>query len=517
MMPKSTPRTTLTRIVTTMLVASALSATAAHAATFQYRHPIMGMVASPTAQAQQAATEILVALTGGPTLPAGEVNWPYSYDLKQLLSVTGDPSYNASNVSWELQSGALPAGLSLGTDGVLSGIPTTKDTVGSSFQVKATYKTKTGQQAYTIVVNGAVLHVTQISAGTSHTCVVTTTGGVKCWGADNLGQLGNDAALTRMPTPVDVLGLTSGVASVSAGDSHTCAVTTAGGLKCWGSDDSGQLGNDAALTNKPTPVDVQGLTSGVARVSAGANHTCAVTTAGGLKCWGADNLGQLGNDSSLVNKPTPVDVLGLTSGVASVSAGGFHTCAVTTLGGLKCWGYNNYGQLGDNSATDKPTPVDVLGLTSGVARIAAGNVHTCAVTTSGGAKCWGRDDYGQLGNDAALVSKPTPVDVQGLTSGVVSIVAGGYHACALTATGGLKCWGNDSYGQLGNDAALTNKPTPVDVFELNSGVASVSAGGYHTCAVTTAGGLKCWGRDNNGQLGNDAAMTNQPTPVDVAP
>ena len=341
MTPKANRRSaTLTHIVTALLVASTLHGATANAASFQYRHPIMGLVSSPTVQAQQAATEILVALTGGPTLPAGEVNWPYSYDLKQLLSVTGDPSYNASNVSWELQSGALPAGLSLGTDGVLSGIPTTKDTVGSSFQVKATYKTKTGQQAYTIVVNGAVLHVTQISAGTSHTCVVTTTGGVKCWGADNLGQLGND--------------------------------------------------------------------------------------------------------SSLVNKPTPVDVLGLTSGVASVSAGGFHTCAVTTLGGLKCWGYNNYGQLGDNSATDKPTPVDVLGLTSGVARIAAGNVHTCAVTTSGGAKCWGRDDYGQLGNDAALVSKPTPVDVQGLTSGVVSIVAGGYHACALTATGGLKCWGNDS-------------------------------------------------------------------------
>ncbi len=517
MNPKSTPRATLTHIATALLVAGALHSATANAASFQYRHPIMGMIASPTSQAQQVATEILVALTGGPTLPAGEVNWPYSYDLKQLLSVTGDSNYNASNVSWELQSGALPAGLSLGTDGVLSGIPTTKDTVGSSFQVKATYKTKTGQQAYTIVVNGAVLHVTQVSAGTSHTCVVTTTGGVKCWGADNLGQLGNDAALTRMPTPVDVLGLTSGVASVSAGDSHTCAVTTAGGLKCWGSDDSGQLGNDAALTNKPTPVDVQGLTSGVASVSAGSSLTCAVTTAGGLKCWGADNVGQLGNDSSLVNKPTPVDVLGLTSGVASVSAGNSHTCAVTTLGGLKCWGYNNYGQLGDNSATDKPTPVDVLGLTSGVARIAAGNFHTCAVTTSGGAKCWGRDDYGQLGNDAALVSKPTPVDVQGLTSGVVSIVAGGYHACALTATGGLKCWGNDSYGQLGNDAALTNKPTPVDVFELNSGVASASAGYFHTCALTTAGGLKCWGRDNNGQLGNDAAMTNQPTPVDVAP
>ena len=258
----------LTRIATALLVASTLHGATASAASFQYRHPIMGMVASPTAQAQQAATEILVALMGGPTLPAGEVNWPYSYDLKQLLSVTGDPSYNASNVSWELQSGTLPAGLSLGTDGVLSGVPTTKDTVGSSFQVKATYKTKTGQQAYTIVVNGAVLHVTQISAGALHTCAVTTTGGVKCWGNNAYGQLGNNSSVNSY-VPVAVVGLDTGVASISMGGTHSCALTTSAGIKCWGRDNYGQLGNDTALTNRPTPVDVQGLTSGVVRIAAG--------------------------------------------------------------------------------------------------------------------------------------------------------------------------------------------------------------------------------------------------------
>lgn len=152
MTPKSTPRTTLTRIVTTMLVASALNATATHAASFQYRHPVVGLVISPTAQAQQVVTEILVALTGGPELPAGEVNSPYSYDLNQLLSVTGDSAYSASGVAWSLSSGALPAGLSLGSNGVISGIPTTENLIGNGFLVSATYKTKTGQQAYAIVV-----------------------------------------------------------------------------------------------------------------------------------------------------------------------------------------------------------------------------------------------------------------------------------------------------------------------------------------------------------------------------
>ena len=519
MKPVANQRTTLlTRIATGILVAGAFSASIASAATFQFRQPVMGLVSSPTVQAQQAATEILVALTGGPTLPAGEVNWPYSYDLKQLLSVTGDSSYSPASVSWELQSGALPAGLSLGSNGVISGTPTTKNVAGSSFQVLATYKTKTGQQAYTIVVNGAVLHVTQIAAGSLHTCAITTAGGLKCWGQDSNGQLGNDAAFTNQPTPVDVLGLTSGVASVSAGGSHTCAVTTAGGAKCWGFDAQGQLGNDAALVDKPTPVDVWGLTSGVANVSAGTNHTCAITTAGGVKCWGHDFNGQLGNDAALVGQSTPVDVLGLTSGVASISAGGYHNCAVTTAGGLKCWGRDNNGQLGNDAAmTNQPTPVNVLGLTSGVASVSAGAYHTCALTTGGGVKCWGLDDKGQLGNDAALTNQPTPVDVLGLTSGVASVSAGGYHTCAVTTAGGLKCWGSDAYGQLGNDAALVDKPTPVDVLGLTSGVARVSAGGYHTCAITTAGGAKCWGYAGYGQLGDAALVSSKPTPVDVAP
>ena len=324
--------------------------------------------------------------------------------------------------------------------------------------------------------------------------------------------------MVNKPTPVDVLGLTLGVVSVSAGTYHTCAVTTTGGLKCWGNDDLGQLGDNATLANKPTPVDVLGLASGVASVSTGHYHTCAVTTSGGLKCWGHDGSGQLGNDVAMVYQPTPVDVLGLTAGVARVSAGQRHTCAITTSGGLKCWGHDSNGQLGDNAAlADKPTPVDVLGLTAGVASVALGAAHTCAVTTAGGLKCWGYDYNGQLGNDADMLDKPTPVDVLGLSSGIASVSAGTSHTCAVTTAGGLKCWGRDIEGQLGNDASFAIKATPVDVLGFASGVARVSAGGFHTCAATTAGDLKCWGQDDSGQLGNDASLTKQPTPVDVAP
>ena len=458
MNPKSTRRATFPRIVTTMLVASALSATAAHAATFQYRHPVVGLVASTTAQAQQVVTEIVMALTGGPALPAGEVNWPYSYDLKQLLSVTGDPAYNSSAVSWELASGALPAGLSLGSDGVVSGTPTTKDAVGSSFQVKAAYKTKTGQQAYTIVVGGAVLHVTQIAAGGYHTCAVTTSGGAKCWGYNYNGQLGNNST-TQSKVPVDVFGLTSGVASLGAGYSHTCAVTASGGAKCWGYNTYGQLGNNS-FTDSKVPVDVFGLTSGVASLGAGRSHTCAVTTSGGAKCWGYNSYGQLGNNSTF-DSLVPVDVFGLTSGVASLEVGSHNACAVTVSGGAKCWGYNGNGQLGNNSTIDSLVPADVYGLTSGVASLEMGGYHTCAVTVSGGAKCWGYNVNGQLGNNSTTQSS-VPVDVSGLTSGTALLAGGALHTCAVTTSGGAKCWGHNGSGQLG-DGTQNDKGTPTNV------------------------------------------------------
>jgi len=286
-------------------------------------------------------------------------------------------------------------------------MPTTKNLVGSSFQVKASYKSKDGQQVYTIVVNGQTLHVTQISAGGSHTCALTTVGGVKCWGYNAYGQLGNSSTTDSL-TPVNVTGLTSGVASLTAGQFHTCAVTTSGGAKCWGYNSYGQLG-DNSTTQRLAPVTVSGLTSGVASLTAGYYHTCAVTTSGGAQCWGRNNYGQLG-DNSTTQRLAPVAVSGLTSGVASLTAGFDHTCAVTTSGGAQCWGRNNAGQLGDNSTTNRLAPMAVSGLTSGVASLTAGNYLTCAVTTSGGAQCWGYNNTGQLG-DNSTTRRLTPVDV----------------------------------------------------------------------------------------------------------
>ncbi|MBL0141424.1 MAG: VCBS repeat-containing protein [Betaproteobacteria bacterium] len=341
---------------------------------------------------------------------------------------------------------------------------------------------------------------TAIALGGQHSCALTTDGGVKCWGYDLNGQLGDNGTLNQF-TPVDVVGLASGMAAIAAGENHSCAVTDNGGMKCWGRNFQGQLGNGGSLFDiQSTPVDVVGLGSGVVAAAAGGDHTCALTAGGGVKCWGLNSNGQLGVDFGVPGL-TPGDVVGLASGVAAIAAGGSHTCALTTAGGVKCWGANLYGQLGDDTTTQRRNPVDVVGLASGVAAIAAGGSHTCALTTTGAVKCWGRNWAGQLGDDS-VTNRRVPVDVAGLASGTAAIAAGFAHTCALTAGGGVKCWGNNGSGQLGDGAGYDTHMTPNDVAGLTSGIAAIAAGANHACARATAGDLRCWGDNNAGGLGD---------------
>jgi alpha-tubulin suppressor-like RCC1 family protein len=350
-----------------------------------------------------------------------------------------------------------------------------------------------------------------IAAGALHTCALTTAGGVKCWGDNSSGQLGDGSGTDRL-TPVDVSTLTSGVAEVAAAEDHTCALTIGGGVKCWGANHQGQLG-DGTTADRVTPVNVTGLTSGVTAIAAGNLYSCALTTGGGVKCWGWNQQGQLG-DGTTTTRLTPVGVSGLTSGVVAIATADFaHTCAITTGGGVKCWGDNTYGQLGDGTTTTSLTPVDVSGLTSGVAAIAVGYAHSCALTTAGGVKCWGNNPSGQLGDGTINIDRLTPVDVSGLTSGIAAIAAGAAHTCALTSGGGTKCWGDNTYGQLG-DGTTTTRLTPLDVAGWTGGVGNIAAGQVHTCSRTTSGGARCWGRNEHGQLGDGTTM-DRLTPVDV--
>src|SRR4029450_4997256 len=281
--------------------------------------------------------------------------------------------------------------------------------------------------------------------GGLHTCAVVGQGGAQCWGSNDNGQLG-DNTITQRPSPVVVNGLATGVAALTTGATHSCALTVAGAVKCWGANDSGQLG-DGTQTQRLTPVSVSGLAAGVKAIAAGDNHTCALTNAGAVKCWGQTRTGQLG-DNTTTMRLVPVAVAGLGSGVSAIEGGASHTCALTVSGGVKCWGWNGFGQLGDNTNTQQNAPVDVNGLTSGASAIAIGQYHGCA-RVGPAVKCWGWNDYGQVG-DNSVAQRWAPVSVSGLASGVTGIAAGNGHSCAVLTGGGAKCWGDNTDGQVGD-------------------------------------------------------------------
>lgn len=461
-----------------------------------------------------SAPQISVAMKPA-TLPAGMVAQSYSYDMWTALQVDGDPAYDPRQVQWSVVNGALPAGLTL-SNGVISGTPTIQNTAGANFDVVATYKTKSGQQIYSIIVNGQALLAKQISTGYLHSCAVTMAGAVKCWGANVDGQLGNGTtSLSGSPTPVQVVGLTQDVAAVATGNVSSCAVLTTGALKCWGSNVSGQLGLGSTGGKITSPAQVSGLTSGVSAVSMSGTSACALLTSGGVKCWGANYAGQLGNGTT-TDRNTPVDVTGLTSGVTAVARASDTSCALLTTGGVKCWGYNAYGAVGDGSTSNRLTPVAVPGLSS-VSKISGGpsGWHFCAATTGGAALCWGVNTYKQLGDGTTTVRK-VPTAVVGLSSGVTDISAGMGHTCAVTTGGAAKCWGLNSQGQLGMGVADYNISAVSDVVGLSSGVASIHAGGQHSCARMTNNAIKCWGTNQNSQLG-DGSLADSYTPVNVQP
>ncbi|HVF33768.1 MAG TPA: hypothetical protein VND91_00420 [Candidatus Saccharimonadia bacterium] len=342
--------------------------------------------------------------------------------------------------------------------------------------------------------------------GEDHSCAITLARTVECSGHNGFGQLGIGTIDAGRASPVEVRGLT-GVVALAAGFFHTCALTQGGGVKCWGYDGNGELGDGTVGPDRGTVEDVVGLTSGVVAIAAGEFHTCAITSTGGAKCWGTDGNGQLGDGTSGTGTATPQDVATLASGVVAIAAGQYHTCAVTSAGGVKCWGDNTYGQVGVTpfgTGQRRATPTDVPTLASGVAGITAGAGHTCALTSIGGVKCWGSDDdFGELGDGVIGPDRAAPADVSGLTSGVAAIFSGGGPStCALTNGGGVQCWGNNAYGQLGNGIGPpgASSPIPVGVVGLASGVLDAAAGFWDVCALLQGGVVMCWGRNNLGQL-----------------
>ena len=248
-------------------------------------------------------------------------------------------------------------------------------------------------------------------------------------------------------------------------------------------------------------------------VSSSRYYSCAITPEGAAKCWGGNEYGNLG-DGSTQSSTWPKQVVGLDSGVTAITATNNHACAVVR-GAAKCWGNNASGQLGNGQYSQSSLPVEVVGLSSGVTAISSNADGSCAIA-SGAVKCWGSNSNGELGSGSAGGS-PVPVQVAGLTAGATAISYGG-NVCAIVS-GSAKCWGRNDLGSLGNNSSITSSSVPVQVFGLTVGVTAIATGLAHSCAIVT-GEVRCWGSNEVGQLGNSTVrvgiqgFSNIPVTVD---
>jgi len=329
-------------------------------------------------------------------------------------------------------------------------------------------------------------------------------------GRNNYGQLGDGTNINKS-TPVLVSGINNAILA-SAGNDYTCAVLSNGTVKCWGENNLGQLGNGTNISNN-IPSLVVGINDAIS-ITAGDRHACVLLSNGQIKCWGFNGIGQLGNGTK-INKNNPVLVNSIENAV-SVSAGFAHTCVVLANGKAKCWGANQSGQLGDGTTVSKniPTLVSEIGntMTGNVISISAGGSHTCAIVLADNTiRCWGDNDYGQLG-DGTIIRRNIPILVSGIKH-ASSVVAGDYFTCAVLSDGTIKCWGVNSNGELGN-GTKDRRYAPVSVVGINNAV-SITADWYFTCAVLSNGTVKCWGSNTFSQLG-DKTTSDKFFPVTVS-
>jgi alpha-tubulin suppressor-like RCC1 family protein len=370
-----------------------------------------------------------------------------------------------------------------------------------------------------------------LALGAEHTCARFNNGRVRCWGYGADGRLGygNTTNLGDRPgeMPPNNVNVGADVIDVVCGAAHTCALTAAGNVRCWGRGREGELGygNTSNLGDSAPPatagdVDVGGT---VAQISAGSFHTCILLSTGRVRCWGHGANGQLGYGSTAnvgdTQAPAMAGDVPLAGKAVEVAAGGDHTCALLKSGSVQCWGLGSLGQLGYGSnislgaqANEMPPPFVPVG--DVVKHVSAGWAHTCAIVSSGSVRCWGygadgRLGYGSTTNVGDGSAEMPPADVL-VGDTVQQVSAGGDHTCALLTAGSVRCWGRGTSGQLGyaNTLSVGVDETPADAGDINVGtpaplqvIAGKANEGAHTCALLSDGSVRCWGGGEYGRLG----------------
>lgn len=439
------------------------------------------------------------------TLSSNAVNVRENGNIVLQAQVLGSGDFNPA-LNWKIEAGGKGT---LSSDKGNSVTYTAPSSTSGQVVRVAVSSLQDPMQKKTLYL-GVQPNQSRISAGQYHSLAVKSDGTVLAWGSDQFGRLGDDSTIAEKATPVAVANAST-VVAVSAGEFHSLALKSNGTMLAWGGDDDGQLGDDSLSTaSKPTPVPVSGAT-GIVAISASFYHSLALKSDGTVLAWGDDAYGQLGDNSTLADKKEPSDVQGLTD-IVAISAGAYHSLALKSDGTVLAWGWDIFGQLGDNTTLqDQPTPVVVANLSQIVA-ISAGGYHNLAVKSDGTVLAWGSNQYGQLGDDTNS-NKSTPIVVPGV-AGIVAVSGNEYHSLALKSDGTMLAWGLNGFGQLGDGTQVSQK-IPVAVSGA-TGIEAISAGEFHSLCLKSDGKMLAWGRDADFQLGDNAASLEKFTPTAVA-
>jgi alpha-tubulin suppressor-like RCC1 family protein len=305
---------------------------------------------------------------------------------------------------------------------------------------------------------------TSVSANEDHTCAISSEGRLYCWGMGNNGRLGNGNTSDRQ-VPTEVTGGHTDWSVVTTGYQHTCAIrSTTSTLYCWGNGGNGRLGTGStSTTHVPLAVVAPLSSSGFTTVSAGDRHTCAISTDQKAWCFGDGGFGRLGNGDDNQSS-SPVQVSGQEAQWLQIEAGEHHSCGLTTSGRIFCWGWGNDGRLGRGSNSSSDVPVEVSGNHTTWTSLSVGYQHACAVRGVASVKeltCWGDGSYGKLGlGSSSDVSVPTTVSLG--DDDWIDVDAGRFHTCARKGLGSIFCWGYGGHGRLGN-GSTSSEDTPVEV------------------------------------------------------
>ena len=376
-----------------------------------------------------------------------------------------------------------------------------------------------------IIIPAAALGWSAVSVGGGHACGIRATGELLCWGSNTSGQLGVGTARGHCglkATPCEAsprLVLTNNrFVQVSAGQFHTCAISSVGALFCWGDNTHFQLASPSATAvATPAPVLPAFQFTGVA---AGSTHTCALRTDGVAYCWGDGTLGALGRGDTLTSAvPQPVQG---SQRFTAIRSGSFKSCALAADESAWCWGAEwESASGGFDFYHPQPTAHRIDGLPP-LRELAVNVTSVCALTADGAAYCWESNAYAQLGN-GTLESTGTPTRVS-TSQPLKRISTGITQTCAVAIAGNALCWGNNSFGQLGvprpgqhcGDSNLECSRTPIAVFGMQQFVSIATGFGNHVCGITSATALVCWGLGSEGQLGDGFTRDRQSLPVPVA-